>query len=166
MILGEVNSSELADAFISLCQSGTKSSMCTCHCISTEEAVDYFRNSIMASGTFRNEKIAEEQVSNSIHLDIHWEKLPSGHRYISYINEIEPLPRDETRPADSLASIAESLKRLSNNRTFVVRPIITIENGRYSVKNTLSGRSANRIFRNLAKEDKKEFLDFCNNSFA
>jgi pilus assembly protein CpaF len=159
MILGEVNNSELAAAYISLCQSGTKSTLCTCHCISTEDAVDYFRNSIMSVGIFRNEMIAEEQVANSIYIDIHWEKSSDGYRYIRYINEIIPYQRNEVVDTkEPLDSIAQSLQALSRKRAFSVRELIALENGEYIVKNRLSERSVNRILRNITQEERNQFL--------
>lgn len=160
MILGEVASSELANAFISLTQAGTKSTMCTCHCVTTEDLVDYFRNAILSNGTFSNEMIAEEQVANSIHVDIHWEKSADGHRYISHITEIIPLPREDIWPEDNMECIAECLKRLSRKRAFFTRDIIVFENGRYVVKNTLSNRTMNKIRKNLSYDDRELFQLF------
>lgn len=162
MLLGEVNSFELAAAYISLCQSGTKSTLCTCHCVSTDDMVDYFRNALLASGTIGNDVMtAEEQVANAVYIDIHWEKTSDGHRYINYINEIEPFKRyiDELE-LEPLKSIAESLKLLSRRRAFKVRELIALENGKYVVKNEFSDRSIKRIMRNLSDSDKINFLDY------
>lgn len=162
MLLGEVNSYELASAYISLCLSGTKSALCTCHCVSTEDLIDYFRNSTMAYGIFRTEVIAEEQVANSIHIDIHWEKAADGRRYISYINEIIPYPRDlpEMEGMDVLDRIAGSLSLMSRKRAFYIRPLIVLENNRYKQINSFSERAAARIAKNLADEERQDFLTF------
>ena len=162
MLLGEVNSFELASAYISLCLSGTKSALCTCHCVSTPDLIDYFRNSAMADGTFRTEMVAEEQVANSVHIDIHWEKAADGRRYISYINEIMPYPREnhEDKDIQPMESIANSLKLMSRKRAFYVRPLIVLEHDTYILKNTFSERSAARIMKNLAEEDKNAFSAF------
>lgn len=162
MLLGEVNSYELAAAYISLCLSGTKSAICTCHCVSTEDLVDYFRNSILASGIFKSEMTAEEQVANSVHIDIHWEKAADGRRYISYINEIIPYPREvmegeETQP---LQSIASSLKLMSRKRAFYIRPLISLEHDHYVKLNNFSERSFHRIIKNLPEYEKANFCDF------
>jgi pilus assembly protein CpaF len=159
MILGEVASTELANAFITLTQAGTKSTMCTCHCVTTEALVDYFRNAALSSGTFSNEMIAEEQVANSINLDIHWEKSGDGHRYISYISEIIPFEREDVWPEDTMASIAESLKRMSRKRAFHTNKLIVYENGEYVIKNTFSDKTVHKILINLSEEDKKSFIE-------
>lgn len=160
MILGEVASSELANAFITLTQAGTKSTMCTCHCVTTEDLIDYFRNAALSSGTFSNEMIAEEQVANSINIDIHWEKSGDGHRYISYISEIIPYTREDTWSEDSMECIAECLKRMTRRRAFYTRKLIEYENGTYIVKNKFSERSMKRILKNLSEDEKMEFLTF------
>lgn len=162
MILGEVNSYELAAAYISLCQSGTKSTLCTCHCVSTEDLVDYFRNAILASGTIGNDVMtAEEQVANSIHIDIHWEKTGNGQRYISYINEIVPFPRCvDVTGKEPIESIAEALQLMSRRRAFQVRELLVLENDRYVIRNRFSERSKARILKNLPAADKGKFLSF------
>lgn len=160
MILGEVSNTELANAFITLTQAGTKSTLCTCHCVSTDDLVDYFRNAALSSGTFSNEMIAEEQVANSINIDVHWEKSQDGHRYISQITEIIPFVREDIWPEDTLECIAESLKKLSRKRAFYKREIVRYDNGEYIMKNPLGERSANKILKNLQEEDRTAFLRF------
>lgn len=160
MILGEVASLELASAYIALTQAGTKATICTCHCVSTDDLVDYFRNSVLSVGTFSNEMIAEEQVANSINLDIHFEKASDGKRYISYIREIIPYPRDDALPEDTMECIAECLKRMSRKRAFYSRDLIVYEDGRYILKNRYSNRLYNKILKNLSEEDRKSFIAF------
>lgn len=162
MILGEVASSNLANAYISLTQSGTKSTMCTCHCVTTESLIEYFRNAILSSGTFSNEMIAEEQVANSINLDIHWEKTGNGHRYISHITEIIPKPREKQWPKDNNECISEALKRLARGKSYTTKDIIVYENGRYACKNPISLRCIQRICRNLNEKEQEEFNLFLN----
>jgi len=163
MILGEVASYELASAYITLTQAGTKSTLCTCHCVTTEDEIEYFRNAILSSGTFSNETMAEEQVAKSINLDIHWEKSSDGHRYISHITEIIPLPKDEAWPEDYNECLLEALKRMARRNTYITRDIVVYENGRYVFKNSLSNRSVEKICKSLSPEDKKQFLSFNNN---
>ncbi|MHB8131364.1 MAG: hypothetical protein ACYDEX_20475, partial [Mobilitalea sp.] len=162
MLLGEVNIRELAAEYISLCQSGTKATVCTIHTVSTEDAIDYFRNSTMSTGVFRNEMTAEEQAANSIHIDIHWEKMPDGSRFISYINEIVPFPREigDRLGLTPIESIALSLELSTRKRAFSVRPIIVYEDGKYVSKNKFSERLCKRVLKNLSEEDKEKFIAF------
>ncbi len=160
MILGEVSSSDLANAFITLTQAGTKATFCTCHCVTTQDLIDYFRNSVLSYGTFSSEMIAEEQVANSVHIDIHWEKSGDGHRFISHITEIIPLPREEIWPEDTMECIAECLKRIARKRAFYSKDLILFEHGEYVVKNPLSSRAVERILKNLTETDRQNFLSF------
>jgi len=162
MILGEVASMELANAFITLTQAGTKSTLCTCHCVTTKDLIDYFRNAALGSGTFSTEMIAEEQVANSINIDIHWEKSGDGHRYISHITEIEPDQSENEWPEDTLECIAEGLKRLNKKRAYELREIIRFEDGEYLIKNSLSDRLVNKIMKSLSEEERERFITFHN----
>lgn len=163
MILGEVASYELASAYITLTQAGTKSTLCTCHCVTTDDEIDYFRNAILSCGTFSNETIAEEQVAKSINLDIHWEKTSDGHRYISHITEIIPLPKDEVWPEEYNECLLETLKRMARRSTYITKVIVAFENGRYVFKNPLSNKSVEKICKNLSPEDKNKFFSFNSN---
>jgi len=162
LLLGEVQSAELARAFIDLTQSGTKATWCTCHCVSTEDLVDYFRNAMLY--ILSNDQSAEEQVANAINIDIHWEKSGDGHRYISYIKEIIPFSRGESWPVNKDDCIVECLKTLARRRTFTTRDIIVYEKGTYVYKNPLSDRLAKKILRNLLEEEKDAFVAFNNHS--
>lgn len=164
MILGEINNYDLGAGYISLTQSGTRSTMATAHFVSTEDGVDYLRNGCMAIGMFQSEMTAEEQIANSWHLDIHFEKSPEGKRYISYINEIVPYSRYAQYSSDmpSLDSMAESLRFMARKRAFTVRPIIRYENHRYRVINMFSDRLRARILKNITAQDKSGYIEFCN----
>jgi len=161
MILGEVADSLQANAYITLTQTGTKMVMATCHCVTTSDLVDYFRNATLSKeGAFTNEMIAEEQVANSINLDIHWEKSAEGHRYISHITEIIPLPREDNWTGNDNKDMVEALRRMARRRAFTTRKIIEFENSKYVVKNSLSERSVKMIIKNLSEVDREKFIAF------
>ncbi|NLZ82583.1 MAG: Flp pilus assembly complex ATPase component TadA [Clostridiales bacterium] len=162
MILGEVASFELANSYIALTQAGTKSTMCTCHCISTRDLVEYFRNAVLSCGTFTNEAVAEEQVAASVNIDIHWVKSGDGHRHISHITEIIPISKEEGWPKDYEGCVIEALKRMAGRKTYSTRDIIIYESGKYICKNSLSKRSIDKICRNLNSEDREAFINFNN----
>lgn len=161
MILGEISDAELANAFISITQRATKWTCGTVHTMTPDDTIDYFRNAALSKyGSFNNEMAAEEQVANSINIDIHWEKEADGHRHISYIAEIIPLPRENIDTGNRWDDISKSLTTLSRKRAFVTREIIVYENGRYQFKNPLSERSVKKILKNLDKEEGEQFLNF------
>lgn len=161
MILGEISDAAQTNAYITLTQAGTKCTIGTCHTLTAEDTIDYFRNGTLSShGIFTSEMVAEEQVANSINIDIHWEKTADGHRYISYITEIIPLPRENIAAGNRMGEIAEALKVMARKRAFIARDIVVYENGRYLFKNPLSERCVKKIVKNLDKEDRERFLEF------
>jgi pilus assembly protein CpaF len=161
MVLGEISDAAQANAYISLTQSGTKCTYGTCHCVTTEAMVDYFRNAALSKeGNFNHEMAAEEQVANAINIDIHWEKTGDGHRYISHITEIIPLPRTNIKTGSEMEDIAEALKVLARRRAFETREIIVFEQGEYRLKNPLSECSMKKVLKNLNREEGEKFIRF------
>ncbi len=158
MMLGEIGNFEYAGGYLSLCQAGTRSTVATIHTTTTQDLIDYMKNGGMYTNLFRSEIAAEEQIAKSIQMDIHWAKTPEGKRYISYINEIVPLPDDCIDDGeDPLTKIANTLRLMSRKRAYQVRPLIVYEDGRYVLQNIFSNGSVNRILRNLSQDDVVEF---------
>ncbi|MDY5576820.1 MAG: pilus assembly protein CpaF [Lachnospiraceae bacterium] len=135
-ILGEVASIEVAAYLIQMSQVGSLFTLFTHHAKTTESLVKYMRNSLLSSGLFRNEKIAREQVVDSIRFDVHLEKDIKGHRYVERISEIVP---QETEKGYSVVDI------------------VKYENGRY----VQTGRFSDDVIRDMRKRmtesDKEEF---------
>jgi pilus assembly protein CpaF len=158
MMLGEIGNFEYAGGYLSLCQAGTRSTVATIHTTTTMDLIDYMKNGGMYTNLFRNEKAAEEQIAKSIQLDIHWTKSPEGKRYISYINEIVPLPCDiEDDGKEPITIIANALKLMSRKRAYYVRPLIRYDDGKFQLINIFSEGSIDRILRNLSQSDVLEF---------
>lgn len=164
MILGEINSPDLAEAYVSLMQAGTKMTWGTIHTVTTEDTVEYLRNACL-SKNFTNELIAEEQVANKLNLDIHWVKTPSGKRYISRITEIEPYSRSQDDwPEDKDERLFEFFRRMTRRRAFTTRELVVYENGRYVQKNIFSDRLINKIMSSLDDEQTAEFKEYIEKS--
>lgn len=90
ILLGEVSTEQLAYLSTQLAKI-TEQQMLTCHPSSTEGLISYFRQALMNRGSFANEKLATEEVTRSINIDVHTDKnTETGQRYVSYINEILP----------------------------------------------------------------------------
>ena len=87
-ICGEINEPETADALIQISQSGGRFTMCTSHHRTTEKLVDYMRNALLKHSGFRDERVAERQVIDALHFDIHLEADRNGHRCIRRITEL------------------------------------------------------------------------------
>lgn len=139
-ILGEVATEPVAAWLIQIAQVASLFTIFTHHAKTTRDLVISLRNALLNSGGFSNEKVAEEQVADTIRFDIHMNRDVYGHRYIERITEIIPEPWKE--------------------RMFRTVDIVVWENGRYYQKNAISSGIANEITGFLGAEEKKEFEIF------
>lgn len=133
ILLGEVGTEQLAYLSTQLAKI-TEQQILTCHPSSTEGLISYFRQALMNRGSFVSEKLATEEVTRSINIDVHVEKdTETGQRYIAYINEILP----------------------NGN----VRQLLHFCEGRYEISAAPSAGLTERLLRKLRKKEQDEFLD-------
>lgn len=135
-ILGEVASVEVAAYLIQMSQVGSLFTLFTHHAKTTESLIKYMRNSLLSRGLFRNEKIAREQVVDSIRFDIHMEKDLHGHRYIERVCEIVP---DDSEKGYQIIEIAG------------------FENGKYVFRNMFSSQTVEEMLKRITGSEKDEF---------
>ena len=98
-IVGEVASDPVAAYMIQTAQVASLFTIFSHHAKTFKELVMSLRNSLLKTGIFQNENIAEEQVVRTLHFDIHLKKSITGKRYIERITECIPL-KEEDYPAD------------------------------------------------------------------
>lgn len=162
-ILGEVASAPVAAWVVQLSQVGTKMTMFTNHAMTTQKLIDYFRNALLSLNLFHDEKIAEEQVTQAINIDIHMGKDRSGHRYIERITEIIPLsPEYNGEEYDWKTGIKKYFDFMTKRHSYELRDLLVMENGRYVMKGMLSEEKVNHIIQNLTLEEETEFRTFIN----
>lgn len=163
-ILGEIASEDVASLAIQLSQSGTKFTMFTHHAVSTDKLVRYFRNALLSKkhGSFNDECIAEEQVADAIHFDIHMVLDKSGKRYIERITEILPIIHSQDWPNNFEEAMVEFAKRMTRSKMFITRDIIVFEEDRYVLKNPISNIAVERIKTKLTKIEFDDFLQDIN----
>ena len=137
-ILGEVATIEVAAYLIQMSQVGSLFTLFTHHAKTTDSLVKYMRNSLLSSGIFRDEKIAREQVVESIRFDIHMEKDINGHRYIERISEIVP---DDSE------------------KGYELHNIIVFENGKYSRVDFFSEQTVYEMKKRMTQEERKKFCE-------
>lgn len=137
-ILGEVASIEVAAYLIQMSQVGSLFTLFTHHAKTTESLIKYMRNSLLSGGLFRNEKIAKEQVVDSIRFDIHMEKDIRGHRYVERVSEIVP---DDSEQGYRIVDIA------------------IFSGGTYVLKNRFSKRTVQEMMKRMTDKDKEEFCE-------
>lgn len=135
-ILGEVASAPVASWLVQMAMVASLFTMFTHHAKTTESLIKYLRNCLLTDGSFRNEKIAEEQVVDVIRFDIHMEKDINGHRYIERISEI-----------------------VSENGSYKIVDIVKYDNGRYVKKADFSQKVMKNMVLHMTKEEGKEFIE-------
>lgn len=161
-ILGEIASEDVASLAIQLSQSGTKFTMFTHHAVSTDKLIRYFRNALLSKsfGSFNDERIAEEQVADAIHFDIHMALDKRGKRYIERITEIIPITESNEWPMDYSEVMIEFAKRMARRTMFLTKDIIVFNEDKYVYKNPLSEVAVKRIQGKLTKCENDEFEQF------
>lgn len=141
-ILGEVATAPVASWLIQMAMVASLFTMFTHHAKTTDSLIKYLRNCLLTDGNFKNENIAEEQVTDVIRFDIHMEKDISGHRYIERITEIIPIDNDKKRY--KLVNIVECI------------------NGEYYITGEFSEEIKKDILRHLNNEEGKRFCEIYN----
>lgn len=160
-ILGEVASAQVAAWVVQLSQVGTKMTMFTNHAMTTEKMVEYFRNALLSTNLFRDEKIAQEQVVDAIHFDIHMVKDREGHRYIERISEIVPKRYRKGKNARNKDEMLHQyLYAKLEDKQYEVVDLVVYEEGEYRIKNCISEEKFKNMMRNLTKEEQQEFRKY------
>lgn len=139
-ILGEVATAPVASWLIQMSMVASLFTMFTHHAKTTKNLIKYMRNCLLTDGAFRNEQIAEEQVVDTIRIDVHLEKDISGHRYIERITEI--IPGEYTA-----------------NGQFQLRNLMEYRDGVYVQCEDFSEQTKKEIVRHLTKKEKEEFYE-------
>ncbi|MBP1999799.1 pilus assembly protein CpaF [Paenibacillus shirakamiensis] len=86
-ILGEVSTDEVATWMIQMAQVASLFTLFTHHAKTFEDLIYSLRNSLLKTGMFRDERIAENQVLHVIHFNVHLRADMNGRRYIERITE-------------------------------------------------------------------------------
>lgn len=170
-IVGEVASHPVASFMI---QSGQVASLFTVfshHAKTFKMLIKSLRNSLLASGQFTNEAIAEEQVVEVVNFDIHLEN-EYGKRYIERITECIPVDQEDypeefrnekklsKRIELFLLTILTYFKKTTDKRVFRGRNIIEYEDDGFIVRKPISERNVKEMLKRMVEQDRKEFLEF------
>lgn len=142
-ILGEVASAPVANWLVQMSMAASLFTLFTHHAKTAESLVLSLRNALLQEGGFQNEKIATEQVVDTINFDIHMKKSETGHRYIERISEIVPLGKK----ADYELTGA----------IFTTRDIVVFQDGAYKFAQNMSEKAMDRINKHLSKEEREKF---------
>lgn len=178
-ILGEVASDEVASWMIQMSQVASLFTVFTHHAKTFRDLVQSLRNSLLKSGAFRQEHIAEQQVVSVINFDIHMRRDAFGNRYIERITECIPvdkgaLPQFEASTENNWKSSmeeyfhlsAEHMRRLNEDRCYVSRNVIEYRDGAYIACAKLSEISIREMTEQMHPEDVEEFRIFLDSGWG
>lgn len=176
-ILGEVATDPVAAWMIQMSQVASLFTIFTHHATSVRELVWSLRNSLLKTGVFQNERIAEEQVVNAVQWDIHMRKEIDGRRYIERITEIIPvsyeselieqeglLSKGDTLESkiDALVELQREVHRRSSGRVWTARNIIEYRDGEYVAAAPISTEKIERMMFHMNPDDRESFGEFLN----
>lgn len=176
-ILGEVATDPVAAWMIQMSQVASLFTIFTHHATSARELVWSLRNSLLKTGVFQNERIAEEQVANAVQWDVHMRKEMNGKRYIERITEITPvrfesdtLEHDEAlskgdsieSKLDALVNLQREVYRRNSGRVWTARNIIEYRNGEYVAVSPISPEKIEKMLFHMNEEDRANFSQFLN----
>ncbi|WP_442604462.1 pilus assembly protein CpaF [Paenibacillus sp. KN14-4R] len=172
-ILGEVATDPVAAWMIQMSQVASLFTLFTHHAKTFKDLVFSLRNSLLKTGMFNNEILAEQQVISVINFDIHLKRDFDGKRYVERITECVPIKQNAPYPMDFkqdaplpekldqfMVTMAEYFKRSTDRQQFESRNIIEFENGKYVVKHPISDNSRLEMCELMSQADAYAFNQF------
>lgn len=159
-IIGEVATDEQAAWMIQAAQVASLYTVFSHHAKTFFQLVFSLRNSMIKSGMFRNEVIAEQQVVDVIHFDVHLNKDAEGRRYIERITECIPLLESTDYPDDFHAAAKEYFRRMTDRKTFAAVDVVKFVNGSYVAGGEISIKNREEMKKYMTAEDQAAFDTF------
>ncbi|MCY9511140.1 CpaF/VirB11 family protein [Paenibacillus larvae] len=172
-ILGEVANDEVAAWMIQMSQVASLFTLFTHHAKTFRDLISSLRNSLLKTGVFHHERIAEQQVVQVINFDIHLQKDRDGYRYIERITECVPIEQDEAYPDEYrrkqgvdakfecfLDTAPAYFEKSTNTKLYEARNIIEYRDGAYVPVHPISASSFQEMFGHMTQQDKDEFQAF------
>jgi len=138
----------------------------TGHAETPDALVQSLRNACINVGAFKDESMAEDQVLSILGLDFHLNKNSNGDRFCGRITYFRRLDETEYTSDTDERAFHSNAKKFFEMKTGAKRyePINLIEydeaNKRYLVKNPISQKMKDSIYKSLQEHDKEEFLEF------
>jgi pilus assembly protein CpaF len=130
------------------------------------------RNSLLKTGVFTNEKVAEQQVISVINFDIHLKRDVNGRRYIERITECVPLDKETDYPVpyrqtdkleDKMAAFmdtaVEYFRRSTDRKQYEARNVIEFRDGKYVSAHPISDQMK-EMQEHMPEPDRAAFAAF------
>ncbi|MFC0213871.1 ATPase, T2SS/T4P/T4SS family [Paenibacillus chartarius] len=178
-ILGEVATDPVAAWMIQMAQVASLFTLFTHHAKTFRDLVFSLRNSLLKTGVFTNEKVAEQQVISVVNFDIHLKRDINGHRYIERITECVPLDEELDYPAqyrqcekleDKMAAFmetaAEYFRRTTDRKLYEARNVVEFRDGRYVAVHPISERNVREMREHMSGADRAAFEAFLSKNWG
>lgn len=172
-ILGEVATDPVAAWMIQMAQVASLFTLFTHHAKTFRDLVYSLRNSLLKTGVFMNEKVAEQQVISVVNFDIHLKRDVNGHRYIERITECVPLDQETDYPVpyrqtdkleDKMAAFmdtaVEYFRRSTDRKLYEARNVIEFRDGKYVAAHPISDQNVKEMQEHMPEPDRAAFAAF------
>ena len=158
---------------IQAAQVASKFTLFTHHAKTFPDLVTALRNSMLRTGVFKNEVIAEEQIVSVLNFDIHLVKDFRGVRYIERITECIPVKntneynfeqRNEKSLEGKFEKFADNATRYfekeTNKELYKHINIMEYQDGKYVITNKISDHNISEMIINMDDTDSLAFRKF------
>ena len=172
-IIGEVATDEVASWMIQAAQVASKFTLFTHHAKTFPDLITALRNSMLRTGVFNNELVAEKQVVSVLNFDIHLVKDFRGNRYIERVTECIPVEdfNNYTFDQDKEKTLEGKFEKFADNATrfftkqtnkeiFTYRNIMEYQDGGYVLTNRITDSNLRGMVTNMDDKDSEGFRDF------
>ena len=180
-ILGEVATDPVAAWMIQTSQVASEFTLFTHHAKTFKDLVFALRNSLLKTGMFNNERVAEQQVISVLEFDIHMVQIhATGERIIERITECVPVDQtdehlkildrlDGSKEKDvrALISLATTFfQQQTQTQQFKENTILEYRDGAYVAVNPISEARMKQMLLHFSKEDTEDFKELMNKSWG
>lgn len=172
-ILGEVATDPVAAWMIQMAQVASLFTLFTHHAKTFRDLVYSLRNSLLKTGVFSTEKVAEQQVISVVNFDIHLKRDADGRRYIERITECVPLDQETAYPdtyrqagtldekmAAFMDTAVEYFRRSTDRALYMARNVVEFRDGRYVAAYPISARNRAEMEEMLSAPEREAFAAF------
>lgn len=172
-IIGEVATDPVASWMIQAAQVASKFTLFTHHAKTFPDLVTALRNSMLRTGVFKNELVAEEQVVSVLNFNVHLVKDFRGNRYIQRITECIPVidkndynynSRNETTLEGKLDTFIENSTKYfakeTNKELYKYQNILEHQDGKFVLTNKITDKNIGEMIINMDEQDSVAFREF------
>ena len=175
-IIGEVATDPVASWMIQAAQVASKFTLFTHHAKTFPNLVTALRNSMLRTGVFKDEKIAEEQVIQVLNFDVHLVKDFRGKRYIERVTECIPVENKnnytfehrnqktlEGKIDKFLDNATNYFTKITDRQIYKYVNILEYVNDEYVITNKISEQNLKEMRDNMDETDQELFDEFVEN---